>query len=272
MLRNPAASVSKAVTSTQLVTAPVYQQLHQLLQQLIQTGEFKSGERFLTERQIAERFQISRATANKALSNLVSSGVLEFKKGLGTFIRPAVLDVDLRLLVSFTARAEAQGKRPLTRVLEFKRVRTRELEAQTAEALAATKNEAFFSLLRLRMADESPVILERRIVRASLCPALNAKNASGSLYDFWERSLGLGIAGTEQTIRAVSPDAESARHLDIPTTSACLLVVGTGYLHSGERLWWERTLYRGDVYEFHNRAGSRQKTRISGGASLELVG
>jgi DNA-binding GntR family transcriptional regulator len=45
------------------------------------------GERLLTERQICERFGVSRATANKALSNLVSEGVLEFRKGVGTFVR-----------------------------------------------------------------------------------------------------------------------------------------------------------------------------------------
>ncbi len=71
---------------------------------------------FLTERQICERFDVSRATANKALSNLVVEGVLEFKKGVGTFVRGGVLDYDLRALVSFTDKASVAGKRPTTRL------------------------------------------------------------------------------------------------------------------------------------------------------------
>lgn len=72
---------------TRLVRSPIYQQLNQLLRDLIREGEFKSNEQFLTERQICDRFNVSRATANKALSNLVAEGVLEFRKGVGTFVR-----------------------------------------------------------------------------------------------------------------------------------------------------------------------------------------
>jgi hypothetical protein len=37
--------------------------------------------------------------------------------------------------------------------------------------------------------------------------------------------------------------------------SAGFLVLSTGYLGNGERLWSEETLYRGDAYEFHTGLG-----------------
>ena len=75
------------INLSRLVKTPIYQQLSQQLRDLIRQGEFKANDQFLTERQISDRFGVSRATANKALSNLVSEGILEFKKGIGTFIR-----------------------------------------------------------------------------------------------------------------------------------------------------------------------------------------
>jgi len=105
-----------------LVKQPLYQQLNEALRSLLSSGEFKTGARFLTEREVSQRFEISRATANKALSNLVSEGILEFKKGVGTFVRGGVLDYDLRSLVSFTGKASGAGKKPSTRVLNFDRV------------------------------------------------------------------------------------------------------------------------------------------------------
>src|SRR6185503_9037917 len=102
-----------------IVRQPIYQQLNQALRSLLGSGEFKTGARFLTEREVSLRFEVSRATANKALSNLVSEGILEFRKGVGTFVRGGVLDYDLRSLVSFTGKAAASGKRATTRVLAF---------------------------------------------------------------------------------------------------------------------------------------------------------
>src|ERR1035437_2311019 len=85
-----------------MVKEPIYQQLNNHLRALITSGEDAAGTQFLTERQICERFGVSRATANKALSNLVSEGLFEFRKGMGTFVRGRGLDYNLRVLVSFT--------------------------------------------------------------------------------------------------------------------------------------------------------------------------
>ena len=101
---------------SELVKEPIYQQLNQILRTLAASSEFPIGAKFLTEREIGERYGVSRATANKALSNLVSAGLLEFRKGVGTFTCARVMDYNLRALVSFTEEAAAAGKRPATRL------------------------------------------------------------------------------------------------------------------------------------------------------------
>ena len=122
MLIGLATSMSSNTTNlaNALVKKPIYQQMNQLLRSLIDSGEFHVGDQFPTEREICERFEVSRATANKALSNLVSEGLLEFRKGVGTFVRGKPMDYNLRALVSFTEEALASGKKPATRLLRFK--------------------------------------------------------------------------------------------------------------------------------------------------------
>lgn len=220
-----------------LVKEPIYQQLNQELRK--QLRQFSVGDRFLTEREISARFEVSRATANKALASLVSEGLLEFRKGLGTFVRQATLDVDLRALVSFTDRARAAGKRPSTRVLH--------LEPLPGPILR---------MERLRLVDDLPVILERRDVHTAHCPELDKKDLTGSLYALWTEGYGLKLGGADQSIRAVLVEGADARLLGMPSGSAGLLVTATGLLASGAPLWTERTLYRGDSYEFRNRLGA----------------
>jgi DNA-binding GntR family transcriptional regulator len=91
---------------TSPVRSPVYQQLNQRLRAAL-AAEYRSGDQFLTEWEVAEKFQVSRTTANKSLASLVSEGFLEFRKGLGTFVRRDVIDYDVRSLVSFTEKARA---------------------------------------------------------------------------------------------------------------------------------------------------------------------
>ena len=55
-----------------LIRDPVYLQLNRLLRERLRPDRVRVGDRFLTERQVSEQFGVSRATANKALANLVA--------------------------------------------------------------------------------------------------------------------------------------------------------------------------------------------------------
>ena len=167
--------------SSKLIRDPVYQQLNELLQKLIRGGEFKPGQQFLTEREVSERFGVSRVTANKALSHLVVEGVLEFRKGVGSFVREGVLDYDLQSLMSFTRKAILAGKRPETRVLRFESQEADQVDEQVRDALRPTEDERLYYFERLRLADGVPVILERRHLVARFRPGLTKSLVEGSV-------------------------------------------------------------------------------------------
>jgi GntR family transcriptional regulator len=230
-----------------LVKDPIYFQAAERLRGLIVSGAFVPGEKFLTERQVAERFSISRATANKVLAGLVADGSLEFRKGVGTFVREAQkLDYDLRALVSFTEKARAVGKTPETRVLTLER-----LPAHPTFA----PGEALWMLERLRLANGIPVIRESRLLVQRHCPQLTAELATGSLYAYLTDTLGLAVAGADEVIQAVGADSRDAALLEVDAGTPCLCITATAALVSGEPLWWERTLYRGDAYELRHQLG-----------------
>jgi len=255
-----------------LVREPIYQQLNQALRERIRSGEFEVGDQFLTERQIGEQFNVSRATANKALSNLVSEGVLEFRKGVGTFLRGGILDYDLRSLVSFTEKARAAGMVAATRVLCLEVLLAGEAEFEITDKLRVNPDEAIYYIERLRLADGQPVILENRYVVQRFCPDLSEQELAGSLYALWADKYKLDIVGADQTIRALSIDAPDAELLDVKDGTAGFLVLSTGYLSGGVPLWWERTIFRGDAYEFHNRLGPVQTARPAAGTLRDLGG
>jgi GntR family transcriptional regulator len=259
---NPSRTVRQNVISKPLIKEPLYQQLHEALRELLRSGGFAHGERFLTERQISERFAVSRPTANKVLAGLVSEGVLEFRKGIGTFVRGTLLDYDMRSLVSFTRKAKQAGKRPSTNVLVFQKVLAASLPAEILAALQLAGDDPVFYMERLRLADGAPVIHERRWVPAALCPALTRRDLRGSIYTFWTERLGLAIAGADQLIRAINIRAPQSALLGVRSGTAGFLLIATGCLADGRPLWSERTTYRGDVYEFHLQQPASGRLRI----------
>ena len=251
-----------------IVKDPIYVQLNDLLRSLLASGQFAPGQQFLTEREVCGRFDVSRATANKALSNLVAEGILEFRKGVGTFVRRCALDYDLAALVSFTEKARAAGREPSTRMLEFCTLLASKAPAEVGRALSVGDDEHLHYIERLRLADGAPVILERRHVVARLCPALSVDDLAGSLYAAWTERYDLELGGAEQVIRAVALARGDAELLNVEEGAAALEVRCVGWLVGGEPLWNERTLYRSDVYEIRNRLGP---LRSAGPATVALV-
>ena len=235
---------------------PAYRQLGDEIRKLLRSGTWQPGDRFLTERDVAQRFSVSRPTANKVLASLVGERLLEFRKGLGTFVSRASLDYDLRGLISFTEKAEAAGRTPRTEVLKYERLGARAVPADVAAKLKTLPGEAVYFLERLRLADETAVILERRYIRCSFCPGLRRADVGGSIYRLWIERYGLEIAGADQTIRAVALAGSDAERLGVADGAPGLLNLSTGYLSTQEPLWTESTLYRGDCYEFVNRLGA----------------
>lgn len=251
-----------------LVRSPIYEQLNDALRRMIVSGEVAAGQQFLTERQVSERFEVSRNTANKALSSLVSEGLLEFRKGVGTFVRGG-LDYDLSRLVSFTEKASAAGLKPTTKVLGFDSGAAGDLAADVVETLGVDGETSVYVVSRLRLAERVPVIYEQRVIVRDRVPGLLKSDVKGSLYQCLTEKYALNVTGADELISAVALNREEAEQLEVKAKSPALEVVATGFIDNDVPLWWERTLYRADVYQFRNRiAGLRR----SGPAIGELTG
>jgi GntR family transcriptional regulator len=230
-----------------------HQQLIEKLHTLVRTRDFIPGSQFLTEREIAERFKTSRPTANKALSSLVSAGLLEVRRGAGTFVRESVLDYDLERLVSFTDKVRTAGKKPGTKLIEYRKLTAADAPPSVIQSLRIEAVEPLIYMERIRLADGKPVIYERRHVVVKLCRPMTRTDAKSSLYTCWTKKCGLTISGAEEIIHAVNATKAQAAHLQVPVGIACFQIIATGYALGEKPLWYEETLYRADAYEFRNR-------------------
>lgn len=244
---------------TTIVTEPVYRQVARRCRELLGSGEFRPGDRFPSERELAKRWVVSRATANKVISNLVAEGILHFRPGIGTFVsdQRATLQSSLRQMESFTEHARAMGMQPATKVLQFRRMKGGDLLGNVVDGLALASEDEVFYVKRLRLADGHAVILERRWLRAERVPGLRAEDLRGSLYGLLEEKYALLPGGERHMIRAANLTRADAALLGVRSRDAGLVVEGTGFDPEGEPLWFQVLLYRGDRYELLNELGGQ---------------
>lgn len=248
-------SSSKKLPHKSFASEPVHLRLADICRTSILNGDFVTGERFPSERELAERYRVSRATANKVISSLITEGLLELQKGIGTSIRKRrTLFASLGGMESFTAQAKKQGLDPSTDVLLFKRTISSSLPAAVRKGLEISDDgrEFVVYLKRLRLADGIPMILEYRWVRETLAPGLEESDVTSSFYRTLEEKFALRMTGERHSISAVLLNKKEAAKFGILTPAVALQVEGTGYVKGDVPLWYQRLHYRADRYELHN--------------------
>ena len=248
------------MSNKKLVRIPLYDQLNQILGELIRSDEFSLGDKFLTEREVCERFDVSRATASKALSKLIVEGILEIRKGIGTFIcnPDEVKSIAPSMNISFTNKTLAAGKKPSTTLISFEECRGEDIPTEIIEKLKAQNDEDFIVGRRIRLANSKPMIVETHYFRKQFYPGLVAEDIIGSVFDMHSRKFGITLSSMDETIRPVLIKKTVAEYLKIPEGTPGFLMHFCPCNDKGDALYFAEVIYRGDCFEFHNRMGPIQ--------------
>jgi GntR family transcriptional regulator len=138
---------------------PRYIQLYRHISEAITSGKMETGDRLPAERELAEIADISRVTVRKAIAQLVADGLIEQRKGAGSFVRSATpkLEQSLSTLVSFTENMAARGLTSSSVVLSSGLYTPNSSEMF---ALGVSSNDRVARVHRLRSVDDNPIALE----------------------------------------------------------------------------------------------------------------
>jgi GntR family transcriptional regulator, transcriptional repressor for pyruvate dehydrogenase complex len=108
----------------------IYEEIVRQVRAMIAEGRLKSGDRLPPERELAEKFLVSRASLREALRALESLGLVEIRPGEGTFVR----QVSIESLIAPLALVVAHEREAVGELFEARRL----LEPLVA-ALAAAR-------------------------------------------------------------------------------------------------------------------------------------
>jgi GntR family transcriptional regulator len=231
---------------------PLWAQLAGELRRRLAAGHFQ--ERFPTDRELTETYGVSRQTAREAVRRLGEQGLLERRRGQGTFVRPGGagppasqrFEQPLGALYSLFRAIEAQGveQRSVVRTLDVRS------DSEVAERLHLPAATDLVYLERLRLAGNEPLALDRAWLPAAMAkPLLRADFTRTALYDELVRHCGIQLTGGEERLYPVVPDQRQRKVLRMRAGEAAFNVERLAW--AGERLVEFRcSLVRGGRYQF----------------------
>jgi len=212
----------------------------QLLKQ-IQSGIYAVGQKLPTEADLCEIYSASRTTIRLALSELENQGILERTQGRGTFVKRK--ELQLIQTRSFTEDVLTQGKQPTSKILEAKVIPA---DALLNEFLHVPLNTPINQLLRVRFADNEPLLYERTYIAWTLAPGLVNDYTSGSLFAFLEEKYNLKAHRSVEQLKPILADKTDRKLLGIKEGSPCLQVKTFTYLADNTPLEYSFGVFRGD--------------------------
>ncbi|KMK76942.1 hypothetical protein AB990_07860 [Alkalihalobacillus pseudalcaliphilus] len=223
---------------------PLHLQLRNLLKREISEGKHKV--KIPSERELMERYTVSRTTVREAISSLVNEGTVKKVHGKGTFIcaKPKVQEW-LNSLHSFTETVKRMGMVPGAELLFHK-----EVEAEPAIS-TALETSRIYTIQRIRTANADPVAIERHYYQRHIGLLLASHNLEDAvIYDLLERNLALNFADAEQTITCQGASEDDANFLSVTAGSHLLVVERVIKDEEGKPIEYYRGHFRPDMYEF----------------------
>jgi GntR family histidine utilization transcriptional repressor len=200
---------------------PLHERIRSDFEARILSGELAPGDRLPIEQELMQHYGCARMTVSKALSALLSAGLIDRRKRAGTFVaRPRMHSMVLEipdLPSQIRERGQSYAYQPIGHRL---RRPTPDLDD---EMLLAGDGD-LFELEGLHLADGIPLALEYRLISVLAVPDI------GDATDIEAISPGSWLlqhvpwTEAETRISALDATAEEARVLGVPLRSACLCV------------------------------------------------
>ena len=237
---------------SKLSPIPCYLQLKEILKHQISTGSITPT--LPPERELAEKYHLSRPTVRQALNELVKEALIIKRRGqISTVVKASPMVRDYaQELISFSEEMHRKGYTPTSRVLRFE---IAPAPPEIAEKLNIGVGEDVVLLERIRFGDGEPFNLGISYVPHRLCPDILQVdfNQEPSLHSILKCRFGLDLVISQESFEPVMPTMEEARWLDIPTKMPLLLMEGVTFAADGTPVEYFLLKFRQDKARFSVR-------------------
>jgi GntR family transcriptional regulator, histidine utilization repressor len=221
-----------------------YLQVKQHVLRQISSGALRPGQRVPSENELVRDLDVSRMTANRALRELASDGVLVRVAGVGTFVAEQRVHAHPLEVLNISDEIRARGHEHSAKVISLTSMSASRV---LAERCGVSPGARLDHSLLVHLEDGVPLQVEDRYVNPTVVPGYLRNDFTRiTPHQFLMQSAPLQRA--EHTVRALLPDGRIRRMLRLADGDACLWIRRRTW--SDERIVTVADLYHpGSRYE-----------------------
>ncbi|SDM63610.1 GntR family transcriptional regulator [Nonomuraea jiangxiensis] len=227
--------------------APLHERVASELRRRISSGELPVGAAVPSESRLCEQWGISRGPIRQALATLRAEGLIGGGRGRPPVVRSQSVPQPFETFLSFSRWVELMGRTPGQRTLEIAR---RPATPEACDALGVEEGAPVVQLLRLRLMDDMPAMVERTTFVWSVGRLLFDFDCdSGSVFAHLSRC-GVDLSRARHVIDAIATDETDAALLGVPLGSPLLRERRQTSSAGGEPVEFSDDRYRPDLVSF----------------------
>lgn len=215
----------------------LYYQIVEYIKDKIESGEWEKGYQIPSETNLAEFFKVSRATVRQAISELVLSGNLIRKQGLGTFVSEPSFEGDF---LKFYLPEELGDQHKLLSISQ------KSCSPSIAQKLDLKPGELVTEINRLRFIKGEAAILEVSYLNSKVFLGIEQEDLSQKLYGIMEKKYGYRLVKAQTLIEPVIINVNEAVLLDVAPGSPVLMLTRVCFTHDEKPVILTKSLVRGD--------------------------
>jgi GntR family transcriptional regulator len=262
----PAPDVVRVVEAA----GPAAEEVRRGLLEQIAAGQLAAGARLGAERDLAVAFGVSRSTVRQALAALEQAGIVRRVpgRGGGTFVGHEKFERDLSHVVGVPALLQRQGMTAGSRVVSTGMVRA---DTATAQALDLDVDAYVIDVVRIRLADGTPLSLEHLRLPAQMFPGLLDLPLGGSVYELLEEHYAVVAGEALERIEVVPAGQQEASILGVDPDAPLLSISRTTRTPEGVAFEFSHDMFRADRTRITVRTPGRPVTASAGRARGHIV-
>jgi GntR family transcriptional regulator len=232
-------------------SGPLYAQVEARLAASITEGELRADDQLPPEESLIERFQVSRTTVRQAIQNLAARGLVEIRRGRGTFVSQHKVTQELTELSGFVEDMRALGYKPSARVIDKAIVKAGDSVARQLAISAGTK---VVRIQRVRLADGTAMSFDETYLPLELGKKIMRDDLElEPIFSLLEQKYDTPLLEAEYRLEAVAAAPFVAQALGIAAGAPIFRIERTSYGLGKKAVDYELLHYRADLIRFTTR-------------------
>jgi GntR family transcriptional regulator len=242
------------------VKIPLYHQIVQNITELIEEGKLDHGSMLPSEWELTNLYSVSRLTVRQALKDLERNGLVTRRHGIGTFVSTPPTTQLTPSKMSFSQKMRQIGKKPSHKIISLTRIPA---PKEVANMLQISEKAPVIELVRVRYADEEPIMIETAYLPSERFPDLTEENlAAGSLYQYLNERYSISIVAVDQTLQPVLVKPRQAPLLDVEAGSPAIMTKLVAYARNNVPVEYSWSITGGDKCKFYFHFREEETTAV----------